>query len=170
MDIKKVRIVNDFPVPGIKFYDITTILNDATEFQCIFNELVVEAKRMRPDVIVALEARGYLFGPSLALALNVPFVPIRKKGKLPYQTYKENYQLEYGIATIEIHVDAIKPQQRVLLFDDILATGGTSTAAINLIEKFDPTTISLLFLFELKELNGRSQIKEVEEIKSLAVV
>ena len=170
MDINKVRIVEDFPVPGIKFYDITTVLNDADEFQRIFKELVEAAKKMRPDVIIALEARGYLFGPALALALNIPFAPIRKKGKLPYKTYQESYQLEYGMATIEIHVDAIKPGQRVLLFDDILATGGTATAAINLIQKFNPQAISVLFFLELTVLNGRAHIQNAEEIQSLAIV
>ncbi len=170
MDINKVRIVEDFPVPGIKFYDITTVLNDSDEFQRIFKELVEAAKKMRPDVIIALEARGYLFGPALALALNIPFAPIRKKGKLPYKTYQESYQLEYGMATIEIHVDAIKLGQRVLLFDDILATGGTATAAINLIQKFNPQAISVLFFLELAALNGRAHIHNAEEIQSLAIV
>lgn len=170
IDINKVRIVNDFPIPGIKFYDITTILNDPTEFQTIFNTLLVEAKKMRPDVIVALEARGYFFAPALALALHIPFAPIRKKGKLPYKTYQANYQLEYGIATIEMHTDAIKTHQRVLLFDDVLATGGTCNAAINLLNNFNPKAISVLFFMELEALKGRAQIHGVEQITSLALI
>ena len=116
IDISKVRIVPDFPTQGIQFYDITTILNDAEEFQKIFSFLLEEAKKMNPDIIVALESRGYYFGPALALALQIPFAPIRKKGKLPFSTYQESYALEYGNATIEIHTDAIKPNQSVLLF------------------------------------------------------
>lgn len=170
ININKVRTVNDFPVPGIKFYDITTVLNDPEEFQNIFNALLEEAKKMRPDVIVALEARGYLFGPALALALNIPFAPIRKMGKLPYQTHKVSYQLEYGVATIEMHVNAIKTNQRVLLFDDILATGGTCNAAINLINNFTPEAITVLVFMELKALNGRAQLQGIEKFTSLALI
>ena len=125
IDTSKIRIVQDFPTKGIKFFDITTVMNDAEMFQNVFNELLEMAKAAKPDVIVALESRGYFFGPAVALALNIPFVPIRKAGKLPYKTYKEIYHLEYGDASIEIHIDAMKEGQRVLVFDDILATGGT---------------------------------------------
>lgn len=159
IDISKVRIVPDFPSEGVKFYDITTVLNDVDEYKKIFGALLDEAKKMKPDIVVALESRGYYFGPSLALALDVPFAPIRKKGKLPYDTYSESYDLEYGQATIEIHTDAIKPHQSVLLFDDILATGGTAAAAINLINHFEPKNISLLFFMELAFLQGRKKVE-----------
>jgi adenine phosphoribosyltransferase len=169
IDISKVRIVPDFPSKGIQFYDITTVLNDAEEFQKIFNLLLEEAKKINPDIIVALESRGYYFGPALALAMNIPFAPIRKKGKLPYATFQESYDLEYGNATIEIHTDAIKPNQSVLLFDDILATGGTAGAAIKLVKKFNPKNISLLFFMELGFLNGRKHLESYPTV-SLATV
>ena len=169
IDISKVRIVPDFPSKGIQFYDITTVLNDAGEYQRIFNLLLEEAKKVKPDVIVALESRGYYFGPALSLALCIPFVPIRKKGKLPFSTYRESYDLEYGKAEIEIHTDALKPNQRVLLFDDILATGGTALAAINLINKFNPQSISTLFFMELEALQGKEKLKGYD-YTSLAIV
>ena len=155
IDISKIRVVPGFPTEGIQFYDITTILNDPDTFRDVIESLLEEAKKCNPDVIVALEARGYFFAPSLALALNIPFVPIRKKGKLPFSTYTESYNLEYGQAAIEIHTDAIKPNQKVLLFDDVLATGGTAKASINLIQNFKPKSIHTLFLMELLCLNGR---------------
>jgi len=169
IDIGKVRIVPDFPTNGIQFYDITTVLNDAEEYQRIFNLLLEEAKKVNPDVIVALESRGYYFGPSMALALRVPFVPIRKKGKLPFSTYSESYDLEYGKATIEIHTDALKSNQKVLLFDDILATGGTALAAIKLINRFNPQSISPLFFMELEALKGKEKLKGYD-YTSLVVV
>jgi adenine phosphoribosyltransferase len=167
VDSNKIRIVPDFPTEGIKFYDITTVLGDPTEFQNVFRALLAEAKKINPDVIVALEARGYFFAPALALELKIPFAPIRKKGKLPFVTYMETYDLEYGQASIEIHNDAIKPHSRVLLFDDVLATGGTAKAAVNLINHFDPQEITALFYVELPELNGREKLKEVNNIVSL---
>lgn len=168
-DISKVRIVPDFPSKGVQFYDITTILNDIDEYKRIFNLLLDEAKKVNPDVIVALESRGYYFGPAMALALNIPFVPIRKAGKLPFSTYKESYDLEYGNATIEIHTDALKQHQSVLLFDDILATGGTALAAINLVKHFNPNKISLLFFLELKDLNGKEKLKGYDYVSLAAV-
>lgn len=169
IDINKIRVVQDFPTPGIKFFDITTILNDAVEYQNVFNELLQKAKTYQPDVVVGLEARGYYFAPALALELKVPFAPIRKKGKLPYKTYCESYDLEYGSASIEIHQDAFLKNQKVLLFDDILATGGTAQAAIHLIEKFEPSHINALFLMELSFLNGRDKLKGID-IESLIIV
>jgi adenine phosphoribosyltransferase len=157
-DISKIRTVDDFPKKGIKFFDITTVLNDAESFQELFQALLQKARVLQPDVITALEARGYIFAPALALALNIPFVPLRKKGKLPYKTYSEQYDLEYGHETIEVHIDAIKPQQRILIFDDILATGGTAAAAAKLMQHFTPKNIDFLFLMELSFLKGREQI------------
>jgi len=168
-DISKIRIVEDFPKPGIKFFDITTVLNDAESFQELFSALLERARALQPDVIVALEARGYFFSPALALALNIPFVPLRKKGKLPYKTFAEQYNLEYGQETIEVHQDAVKPHQRILVFDDILATGGTAAAAARLMQHFNPEKIDFLFLMELSFLNGKSQIADFH-LESLIVV
>ena len=169
IDINKIRTIPDFPTPGILFYDITTILNDADAYQDVFQTLLTEATKINPTVIVALEARGFFFGPALALALKVPFVPIRKKGKLPHTTFQETYGLEYGEAVIEIHTDAIKPQQTVLLFDDVLATGGTAEAAVKLIERFDPQKITALFFLELPDLHGRDRLKGYDVTTLLTV-
>ena len=127
------------------------------------------AKEVKPDVIVGMEARGYFFAPALALALHVPFVPIRKAGKLPYTTYKATYELEYGEASIEVHTDAMKENQRVLIFDDILATGGTAAAAIELVKKFNPTFVATHFLMEIQALKGRDKIV-ADDIRSLHFV
>ena len=168
-DISKFRVVEDFPKKGIKFFDITTVLNDAASFQELFSALLEKAQAMKPEVIAALEARGYLFAPALALALNVPFVPIRKKGKLPYKTFSQQYELEYGYETIEVHQDAIIPHQRILIFDDILATGGTAAAAAKLLEHFNPENINFLFLMELSFLQGKEKIADYD-VESLIVV
>jgi len=168
-DISKIRIVEDFPKKGIKFFDITTVLNDAGSFQELFQALLEKTKTLKPDVITALEARGYFFAPALALAMNIPFVPIRKKGKLPYKTYSEQYELEYGQESIEVHQDAIKPHQRILIFDDILATGGTAAAAAKLMQHFNPQNINFLFLMELSFLNGREHISDYH-VESLLMV
>ena len=157
-DFSKVRIVEDFPTPGIHFYDITTLLKDSEEFRNALNDMLEVAKRINPDVIVALETRGFFFGPTLAYLMNIPFVPIRKKGKLPAAKYSESYNLEYGTDVIEIHQDAIKENQHILLLDDVLATGGTMRAAANLVQHFKPSAVDTLFLIELKALNGRNKI------------
>lgn len=169
LDTSKIRVIPDFPKKGIQFLDITTIMNNADYFQEVFNMVLEMAKEVKPDVVVGLEARGYFFAPSLALALHVPFVPIRKAGKLPYTTYKETYELEYGEASIEVHTDAMKENQRVLIFDDILATGGTAKASINLVRKFNPSFIATHFLMEIQALNGRAKI-EADDIRSLHLV
>ena len=169
LDTSKIRVIPDFPKKGIQFLDITTIMNNADYFQEVFNMLLDMAKEVKPDVIVGLEARGYFFAPALALALHVPFVPIRKAGKLPYSTYKATYQLEYGEASIEMHTDAMKENQRVLIFDDILATGGTAAAAIDLVRKFNPTFVATHFLMEIQALKGRDKIV-ADDIRSLHIV
>jgi len=169
LDTSKIRVIPDFPKKGIQFLDITTIMNNADYFQEVFNMLLDMAKEVKPDVIVGMEARGYFFAPALALALHVPFVPIRKAGKLPYSTYKATYQLEYGEASIEIHTDAMKENQRVLIFDDILATGGTAAAAIDLVRKFNPTFVATHFLMEIQALKGRDKIV-ADDIRSLHFV
>ncbi|MDR2972319.1 MAG: adenine phosphoribosyltransferase [Bacteroidales bacterium] len=168
-DISKIRTVDDFPKKGIKFYDITTVLNDTESFQKLFKEMLEKARKLKPDVIVALEARGYIFAPALALALNIPFVPLRKKGKLPYKTFSEQYNLEYGCETIEVHQDAMKPNQHILICDDILATGGTAEAAAKLMQHFNPKSIVFLFLMELSFLKGRDRIVDFI-VESLIIV
>ena len=169
LDTSKIRVIPDFPKKGIQFLDITTIMNNADYFQEVFNMLLEMAKEVKPDVVVGLEARGYFFAPALALALHVPFVPIRKAGKLPYTTYKETYQLEYGEASIEMHTDAMRENQRVLIFDDILATGGTAAAAINLVRKFNPSFVAVHFLMEIQALDGRAKI-QADDVRSLHLV
>ena len=169
LDTSKIRVIPDFPKKGIQFLDITTIMNNADYFKEVFDMLLEMAKEVKPDVIVGMEARGYFFAPALALALHVPFVPIRKAGKLPYSTYKATYQLEYGEASIEVHTDAMKENQRVLIFDDILATGGTAAAAIDLVRKFKPTFIATHFLMEIQALNGRDKIN-ADDIRTLHFV
>ena len=168
-DISKIRTVENFPKKGITFYDITTVLNDVEAFQTLFQALLAKARDLKPDVITALEARGYFFAPALALALKIPFVPIRKKGKLPYKTFAAQYDLEYGHETIEVHQDAIKPKQRILIFDDVLATGGTAAAAAKLMQHFAPENIDFLFLMELVCLKGKDAIADFHA-ESLIVV
>ena len=158
LDLSKIRVVEDFPKKGIKFFDITTVLNNAQLYRETIDELVEIAKQEKPDVLVALETRGFFFGPSIALALNIPFIPIRKAGKLPWETYRETYHLEYGDESIEIHTDAMQEGKRVLIFDDILATGGTSSAAIQLCKHFNPSYIGVMFLLEIAHLKGRDKI------------
>jgi len=170
MNIKeKIRVVPDFPTPGIQFYDITTLLNDAQAYRETIDSMVLIAKKFNPDVVVALESRGFFFGTNLALQLGVPFVPIRKKGKLPFKTYQETYLLEYGSATMEIHTDAMAENQNVLIIDDVLATGGSMAAAVNLVNHFHPKDIHLLFLMELEALKGRKKLSKYS-IDSLLTV
>ena len=157
---EKIRVVPDFPTPGIQFYDITTLLNDAAAFRETIDQMMLIAKKHNPDVVVALESRGFFFGTCLALQLGVPFVPVRKKGKLPYKTYQETYSLEYGTATMEIHSDAMPEGKRVLIVDDVLATGGSMSAAVKLVNHFHPESIHLLFLMELEALEGRKKLSQ----------
>lgn len=153
-------MVPDFPTPGIQFYDITTLLNDAQAYRETIDSMVLIAKKFNPDVVVALESRGFFFGTCLALELGVPFVPVRKKGKLPFKTYQESYLLEYGSATMEIHTDAMPENKKVLIIDDVLATGGSMSAAVNLVNHFNPKEIHLLFLMELEALKGRKKLSK----------
>jgi adenine phosphoribosyltransferase len=168
-DISKFRTIDDYPKQGVKFFYFFSVLNDAKSFQELFQALLEKACTLKPDVIAALEARGYIFAPALALALHIPFVPIRKKGKLPYKTFSEQYDLEYGTATIEVHQDAIQPHQRILICDDILATGGTAAAAAKLMQHFNPQNVEFLFLMELAFLNGREKIDKYDT-ESLIIV
>ena len=164
MDLKeKLRHVPDFPKKGIDFIDITTVLQDSEALR----QSVDEMKRLIGelgdfDLIVGPESRGFIFGAPLAYAMNKGFVPIRKKGKLPYKTVGIEYQLEYGTDELEIHEDAIKPGQRVVIVDDLLATGGTTESNIKLIEKLSGEVAGLVFFIELGFLNGRQKLKGYE--------
>ena len=166
---EKIRVVPDFPTPGIQFFDITTLLNDAAAFRETIDQMMQIAQKYNPDVVVALESRGFFFGTCLAWQLGVPFVPVRKKGKLPYKTYQETYSLEYGTATMEIHTDAMPEGKRVLIVDDVLATGGSTSAAVNLVNHFHPKDIHLLFLMELEALKGRKKLSKYS-VDSLLIV
>jgi len=153
-----IRDIPDFPKSGILFKDITPVLSDAAAFQEVMDRFVAQAQGLSPDLIVGVESRGFLFGAPLALALGVGFVPIRKVGKLPAETIQEEYALEYGTAAVEVHRDAVRPGQRVLIVDDLLATGGTAAAAAKLVEKLGGKVAGFSFLIELEFLAGRQAL------------
>ena len=153
-----VRDVNDFPKPGIIFKDITPILKDPKLCLEIAEALAAQLKGVEVDVVAGIESRGFLFGPALAQLLNVPFIPIRKAGKLPYKTIQQSYDLEYGTATIEVHEDALVAGQRVLIHDDLLATGGTVVAASKLVMQLGAEVAAYSFIISLDFLNGRTRL------------
>ena len=156
MDLKNIiRTVQDFPKKWIGFKDITTILQDPEGFKDAANQLLVLTKGLHITKVAGIEARGFIFGSILAENLDCGFIPIRKPGKLPAETVKETYSLEYGTDAIEIHKDAITPGDKVLLHDDLLATGGTARAAANLIEKLGGEVVQISFVVELSFLKGR---------------
>jgi adenine phosphoribosyltransferase len=155
-----VRIIPDFPQPGILFRDITPLLADPAAFAAAQALLLERARHFAPDVIVAVEARGFLFGAPLALDLGVPLVPVRKPGKLPGDTHVIDYGLEYGADRLEIHTDAMAVGRRVLLVDDLLATGGTVCAAATLVERLGANVVGALFLIELEGLGGAERLAE----------
>ena len=157
-----IRDIPDFPKPGIMFKDITPVLSHPEAFTEVVAVLTDFARNILPDVVVGIESRGFLLGAPVALNLGVGFVPVRKLGKLPYKTLTEEYALEYGTNTVEIHSDAIAPGQKVLIIDDLLATGGTAAAAIRLVEKLGGEVAGLQFLVELAFLPGRAQLKGYE--------
>jgi adenine phosphoribosyltransferase len=154
-----VRTVPDFPKPGILFYDITTLLKDRTGFAQLIDALAVYYLERKIDLVLGIEARGFIFGPALAYRLNAGFVPVRKPRKLPAPVARVTYDLEYGSDSLEIHLDAIQPGQRVLLVDDLLATGGTMEATIKLVEKLGGEIAGLAFAIELDFLRGRDRFK-----------
>ena len=151
--------IPDFPEPGIIFRDITSIIGNADGLQLAVDELQAAVKDLDFDVIAGLEARGFIFGMPLAYNLHKPFIPIRKKGKLPRETVSETYDLEYGTATIEVHKEDILPGQKVLLVDDLLATGGTIRAGIKLVERLGAEVAGVLVILELAGLNGRAVLE-----------
>ena len=157
-----VRSVPDFPKEGIIFRDITTVLQDADGFNLAVNSLIDLIRDVDFDVVVGTESRGFIFGAPLAYALHKPFVLIRKKGKLPFETISREYALEYGTATIEMHKDSLKEGQKVVLIDDLIATGGTIKAAAGLVEELGGEVMMIACLMELKGLNGREALKDYE--------
>jgi adenine phosphoribosyltransferase len=156
-----VRDVPDFPKPGIVFKDITPLLSDGALFREAIDLFLNACAPLKADKIVGIDARGFLFGSAVAYQLGLGFVPVRKKGKLPYQTKEASYSLEYGEATVEMHVDAISPGERIVLVDDLLATGGTSAAAAKLITQAGGNLLAAQFLIELEFLDGRRHLAPV---------
>ena len=157
-----VRTVPDFPKPGILFYDITTLLKDKTGFAQLIDGLAAHYIEQRIDLVLGIEARGFIFGPALAYRLNAGFVPVRKPRKLPAPVARVTYDLEYGTDTLEIHKDAINPGQRVVLVDDLLATGGTMEATVNLVKQLGGEISGLGFAVELDFLKGRDRFEEYD--------
>jgi len=153
-----IRDVPDFPVPGILFKDITTLLRNAAALREVVTRLAEQYADAQVDIVAAIESRGFIFGAPLAVQLGAGFVPVRKPGKLPAQAISESYTLEYGTNTLEMHVDAIQPGQRVLVVDDLLATGGSARAAVNLVERLGGKVVGLAFVVELDFLNGRQKL------------
>ena len=157
-----VRSIPDFPEPGIIFRDVTSILQDADGLKLAIDSMQECLKDVDVDVIVGTESRGFIFGVPIAYNLNKPFVPVRKKGKLPCETISASYDLEYGSAEIEMHKDSIKPGQKVAVIDDLIATGGTIEAAIKLIEELGGEVVKVVFLMELAGLKGRERLKDYD--------
>lgn len=159
MDLKeKIRVIDGFPVDGISFKDITTLLKDAGALNECINQMAEKFKDINVDVVVGPESRGFIFATPLAYLLKTGFVPVRKPGKLPAETISYEYSLEYGMDSLEIHKDSIMPGQKVLIVDDLLATGGTIFAAAKLVEKLGGEVVGLGFLIELEDLNGREKL------------
>jgi len=156
-----IRTVPDWPVAGVQFRDITPLLQNPRVFRVLIDAFVHRymSPVMRPDVVAGLDARGFILGAVVAYELNVGFVPVRKKGKLPFTTVAETYELEYGTATVELHTDAVKPGQRVLLIDDLIATGGTMMAGMKLLEKLGAEVIEGAAIVDLPELGGSDKLR-----------
>jgi len=154
-----IRSIPDFPKPGILFRDVTTLLSDKKAFKQAVDLLVAKFKGKKIDVVVGVEARGFIIGGALAHKLGVGFIPVRKKGKLPWKTKSVTYELEYGTDTLEMHEDALKPGDKILVVDDLLATGGTVKAVTDLIKQFGGKIIGIAFLIELFDLKGKDKLK-----------
>jgi adenine phosphoribosyltransferase len=155
---KLIREVPDFPKPGILFYDITTLLKDKTGFATLIDALSEYYLEKNIDLILGIEARGFIFGPALAYRLNAGFIPVRKPKKLPAETVRWTYELEYGNDTLEMHKDAVQPGQRVIIVDDLLATGGTASATVQLVRSIGAEVAGLAFVVELDFLKGRQKL------------
>ena len=165
----KIRDILDFPVKGIVFKDITTVLRDKEGFKRIIDFFADKFRNEQIDYIAGIESRGFIFGAALAYELGTGFVPLRKPGKLPGETLSQSYELEYGTDTLQIHKDAIESGKKVLVMDDLLATGGTASAACKLISQTGAKVIAAVFLIELSELNGRNKIPSDIETVSMIV-
>ena len=157
-----VRTIPDFPEPGIMFRDITSVLQDADGFKLAIDEMMKLVEGLDFDVVAGAESRGFILGAPIAYLLNKPMVLVRKKGKLPCETVEQSYELEYGTATVEMHKDAIKPGQKVLLVDDLIATGGTVEASAKLVEKLGGEVVKIIFLMELAGLDGRKRLAKYD--------
>jgi len=160
LDLKEhIRTIPDFPEPGIMYRDITTLLSHPAAFQQSIDELAAPFQEAKIDAVAGIDARGFIFGTAVALALGVGFVPVRKKGKLPFETYEQDYQLEYGTDTLQIHADAVSEGQRVLVIDDLIATGGTAEAAIKLLQRTKCDVVGAAFVIDLPDLGGATRIE-----------
>jgi adenine phosphoribosyltransferase len=155
-----IRTVPDWPLPGVQFRDITTLLQNPKVFRVLIDEFVHRYFDTKPDAIAGLDARGFIIGAVVAYELNIGFLPIRKQGKLPFATVAESYELEYGSATVEMHTDAVKPGERVVLIDDLIATGGTMLAGKRLLEKLGATVIEGAAIVDLPELGGSQKLRD----------
>jgi adenine phosphoribosyltransferase len=162
-----IRDIPDFPKPGIIFKDLTTLLKNPDAFRFVIEAMSEHCRDLRPDYIAAIEARGFIIGPSIAYKLGAGFVPIRKPGKLPYTVERESYALEYGTDSIDIHVDAIEKGKRVVLIDDLLATGGTALAGHRLLSRLGAQVSGVGFIVELGFLNGRCKLPAGTDVFSL---
>jgi len=156
---KKIREVPDFPKPGILFYDLTTLLGDPAGLRQVIDLMTEHYRDQRVDQVMGIESRGFILAPSIAYNLDAGFVPVRKPGKLPYRTLSASYELEYGTDSVEIHEDAVKPGQRVLIVDDLIATGGTAAATVQLATQLGADVLSVAFLVELEALQGRKKLE-----------
>jgi adenine phosphoribosyltransferase len=154
----RIRDVPDFPIPGILFRDITTLLQDPEAFKQAVDAMVAPFRGDKVDLVVGVESRGFIFATPVAYALGAGFVPVRKLGRLPAEAIRAEYELEYGTNTLEIHADAARPGQRVLVVDDLLATGGTAAASVDLVKRLGADVVGLSFLIELGELHGRKRL------------
>jgi adenine phosphoribosyltransferase len=163
-----IRSIPDYPNPGIIFRDITTLLGDARAFRRAIDELVQPYAGLKIDKIAGMEARGFILGGAVAHQLSAGFVPIRKKGKLPHETVRIAYSLEYGVDEMEIHMDAVKPGEKVILVDDLIATGGTAVGAVQLLRQIGADVVSACFVIDLPELGGRKKLEALGvEVRTL---
>jgi adenine phosphoribosyltransferase len=163
MDLSKfIRTVPDFPEPGIMFRDVTTLFAEPQAFKAMIEQFNQQFNGVDIDYIGGIDARGFIIGAALALTREIGFVPVRKKGKLPYDTISEDYALEYGTATLELHTDAVSAGAKVLIVDDLIATGGTAIAAVNLFRKVNANVIGCAFLVDLPELGGADKLRSID--------
>lgn len=165
---KLIRAVPDYPKPGIRFYDLTTLFQDRSGFRSLMEAMLDHYRSLRVDVVAGIEARGFVIAPVLAFEMDAGFVPVRKPGKLPWKTTQIRYQLEYGSDGLEIHEDAICRGQRVLICDDLLATGGTAQATVHLVRQLGGEVVGACFAVELAFLNGRSKLEDVDVFSTLS--